>query len=77
MLTKTKPASLLVTLVDLASKEYTDECEWGPLRDYKTIRILSRKPLPSTIIKNLEKRNPGYVCVGINEHEFVGNDAEF
>jgi hypothetical protein len=70
MLTQTRPAPLLVTIVDLASKAYSDVCSYGPIRDYETVRILSRQPLPYSAIANLAARYPDYtvVCVQTNDY---------
>lgn len=71
MLAQTKTAQALVTVIDLASKAYTDVCEFGPVRDYKTVRILSRRSLPYSAIQNVIAKHPGYCVVGITENPMV------
>jgi hypothetical protein len=71
MLTQTKPAPLLVTVIDLASNDYDDVCEYGPIRDYRTVRVLSRRTLPQTAIANVARRNPGYTVVSVTENPWA------
>jgi hypothetical protein len=74
MLTQTKPTPRLVTLIDLASNHFDDVCDYGPIRDYRTVRVLSRRTLPQTAIANVARRNPGYTVVGIQENDYRNDE---
>jgi hypothetical protein len=74
MVTQTQSASYLVTVVDLASNDYSDTCEYGPIRDYETVRILSRQPLPYSAIANLAGRYPGYTVVGVRTNDYSNDE---
>jgi hypothetical protein len=71
---QTKTAPLLLTVIDLASNHYDDVCDYGPIRDYRTVRVLSRRTLPQTAIANVARRNPGYTVVGIRENDYRNDE---
>jgi hypothetical protein len=67
MLAQTQTAiaapSLILTVVELISRRpnFEDSIEAGcEIHDFKSVRILSKKPLPMSAVSNVLHRNPAF-----------------
>jgi len=67
MLAQTQTAiaapSLILTVVELISRRpnFEDSIEAGcEIHDFKSVRILSKKPLPMSAVSNVLRRNPAF-----------------
>jgi hypothetical protein len=66
MLTATAPRFL--TIVELVSRALTwDDCQNCPVRDRKTVEIVSDRLLSTVELNAYTNRYPAYVVIGVHE----------
>ena len=71
----TQPATqqAIVTIVELISRQpnFEDSMEAGcTVHDFKSVRILSRAPLPNSAITNVLKRYPSFKLHGLSAKNY-------
>ena len=73
------PKTQVLTIIELRSKKIAPESyEYGtPIYDYKTIRLVTPKPIRPQVIKVILKRNPGYGLHELWAKPYDPNETEF
>ena len=70
-----RPAPLVMTIVEMISRKPDHEMTiemGGVIHDFKTVRILSREPLPQQAIHNVLKRNPDFKLNSLSAKDYNG-----